>query len=326
MSDLAISTRGLSRVFHTSAGELRALDDLNLEIERGQIFGFLGPNGAGKTTTVRLLLGLVEPTDGNATVFGIELGADDARIRERSGALLEHDGLYERLTAYENLDFQARAWRFPAAERRRRIAAQLERFGLWERREDAVGSWSRGMKRKLALARALLHDPELVFLDEPTAGLDPGAAAALRDDLAQLAAEKRTTIFLNTHNLAEAEKLCDLIGVITKGRLRAVGSPAELRRQMKSERLEIIGTGFEPRWQEELHAVPGVQQATIRESHIDATLDPGSSAAELVRFVVERGGQIEEVHRGAASLEDVYLQMTDPRKAEPAAPSPERAQ
>jgi ABC-2 type transport system ATP-binding protein len=205
LSEAAIRIEQLSRTFQVGSGTVTALSELSLEIQRGAIFAFLGPNGAGKTTTVRLLLGLLEPTAGGAHVLGHDVRTDAARIREKSGALLEHDGLYERLTALDNLEFYGRAWRLPRAERRQRARELLERFGLWERRMDAVNAWSRGMKRKLALGRALLHRPAVVFLDEPTAGLDPGSAAALRDDLAGLASGEGATIFLNTHNLAEAE-------------------------------------------------------------------------------------------------------------------------
>jgi ABC-2 type transport system ATP-binding protein len=309
LSQFAVRTRALTREFATSAGVVRALDDLSLQIEFGTIFGFLGPNGAGKTTTVRVLLGLIEATHGDAFVLGHDLRHAGAAVRERSGVLLEHDGLYERLTAYENLEFYARVWRLPAAERRPRCRALLEGFGLWDRRGDAVGTWSRGMKRKLALARALVHRPELIFLDEPTAGLDPGAAAALRDDLAMLSKESHATIFLNTHNLPEAERLCDRVGIIASGRLLAVGTPLELRHQLESQRVEVLGSGFRPEWRTELAALPGLSDICIRDGRIDARLDERTSLAPLVRLLVERGAGIEEVRRDAATLEDVYLKL-----------------
>jgi ABC-2 type transport system ATP-binding protein len=312
LTEPAIVTRDLTRVFRTSSGEVHALDRLSIEIERGSIFGFLGPNGAGKTTTVKLLLGLVEPSAGEAVVLGNTVKRESAAIRERSGALLEHDGVYERLTAYENLEFYARVWRLRASERKQRCRELLESFGLWERRGDAVGTWSRGMKRKLALARALVHRPELIFLDEPTAGLDPGAAAALRDDLAGLAKESNATIFLNTHNLAEAERLCDRVGVIARGRLLAFGTPRELRHQLESQRVEVFGTGFQPEWRDALAGLPGLSDVEIRNGRIEARVETGASVAPLVRMLVEHGADIEEVRRGAATLEDVYLQLTAP--------------
>jgi ABC-2 type transport system ATP-binding protein len=183
----------------------------------------VSPNGSGKTTTIRLLLGLLEPTAGRAEVLGFDVGKRAGSVRERAGALLEHTGLYERLSAVDNLEYYGRIARMSAADRTARIQELLTHFGLWERRTETVGSWSRGMKQKLAVARALLHRPSLVFLDEPTASLDPVASAALRDDLARLVAREGITVFLTTHNLAEAERLHRGRG--QGGRLLAVGRP-----------------------------------------------------------------------------------------------------
>ena len=225
-NELAIRTRGLSRHF----GSVRAVDDLDLEIPEGIIFGFLGPNGSGKTTTIRLLLGLHEPSAGNANILGFDLRTQAGAIRERTGALLEHTGLYERLTAEENLDLFGRFWRIPRETRRERARQLLSQLGLWDRRADMVAGWSRGMKQKLAIARALFHRPSLLFLDEPTAGLDPVAAAALRQDLLTLAEADGVTVFLTTHNLSEAEKICSLVGVIREGKLIACNPPSEISR------------------------------------------------------------------------------------------------
>src|SRR5262249_47030876 len=163
--------------------------------------GFLGPNGSGKTTTIRMLLGLLEPTSGRAEVLGFDASKKADEIRLRSGALLEHNGIYERLSAEENLELFGRIWNLSANERNTRIQQLLQSFGWWERRTERSGTWSRGMKQKLAVARAMLHRPALIFLDEPTAGLDPVASASLRDELAGLAAREGVTIFLTTHNL-----------------------------------------------------------------------------------------------------------------------------
>lgn len=226
MSDLAIRTRGLSRHF----GPVRAVDDLTLEIPTGIIFGFLGPNGSGKTTTIRLLLGLHEPTSGDADVLGYDVRTQSDAIRERSGALLEHNGLYERLSAEDNLDLFGRFWRLPSGVRRERTRELLTRLELWDRRREVVAKWSRGMKQKLAIARALFHRPSILFLDEPTAGLDPLAAASLRAELSQLVVAEGLTVFLTTHNLTEAERICGLVGVVRQGRLLAVAPPAQLGR------------------------------------------------------------------------------------------------
>lgn len=172
MTAIAIRTVNLSRDF----GNVQAVDNLSLEVPRGIVFGFLGANGSGKTTTIRLLLGLLEPTSGRAEVFGFDTRLQANEIRRRTGALLEHPGLYERLSAEDNLEFYGRVWRLPTARRRSRIKELLSNLGLWQRRHESVGSWSRGMKQKLAVARAMLHCPPLIFLDEPTNGLDPVAA------------------------------------------------------------------------------------------------------------------------------------------------------
>ena len=178
MSQVAIRTVGLSRRF----GAVCALEGLSVDIPSGIIFGFLGPNGSGKTTTIRLLLGLLDPSAGRAEVFGYDTRTHGDAIRERCGALLEHCGLYERLSAEENLELYGRFWRMSRGSRRARVKELLTCFELWERRREIVAGWSRGMKQKLAIARALLHRPSLIFLDEPTAGLDPIAAVSLRDE------------------------------------------------------------------------------------------------------------------------------------------------
>jgi ABC-2 type transport system ATP-binding protein len=223
-TDLAIETRGLTRVF----GALRAIDTLDLAIPRGSIFGLLGPNGSGKTTTIRMLLGILESTSGSARVLGFDTRSHAQDIRTRCGALLEHDGLYERLNAWNNLELFARIWGMRRDERQSRVEELLDRVGLLDRRNELVAAWSRGQKQKLAIARTLLHRPELLFLDEPSAGLDPVAARTFRRELARLVEQEQTTVFLTTHNLSEAERLCGRIGVLVEGRLAACGTPSEI--------------------------------------------------------------------------------------------------
>lgn len=307
----AFRTHQLSREFVISNGVvLRALDDFTLEAPAGIVFGFLGPNGAGKTTTIRLLLGLLEPTSGAAEVLGFDARKQSQQIRERTGALLEHSGLYERLSAYDNLDLFARIWHLRAADRRARIRELLDQFGLWDRRDDSVGTWSRGMKQKLAVARAILHRPQLVFLDEPTAGLDPLAAAALRDDLASLAEREGTSIFLTTHNLTEAERLCGMIGVVARGRLLAAGHPDQLRASVPNARIEIIGGNLEA-------ARPGLADLNaVRTTHMEngrliVELESGARAAPIVAALVQAGAEIEEVRKGVASLEEAFLSLVE---------------
>jgi ABC-2 type transport system ATP-binding protein len=244
MVELAIRTDGLG----CDLGAVRAVDHLTLQMPRGIVFGLLGPNGAGKTTIIRLLLGLLEPSDGSAAVLDLDTRTCGDRIRARTGALLEHPGLYERLSAADNLEFFGRIWRLPALTRRARIRELLIPLDLWVRRHETVGTWSRGMKQKLTIARALLHRPELIFLDEPTAGLDPIAAAALREQLAALVSVEGVTVFLTTHDLGEAEKLCRQLAVIQEGRLLAVGTPEELRGRLGPAGLVMVGRGFSDRF------------------------------------------------------------------------------
>jgi ABC-2 type transport system ATP-binding protein len=294
----AIACRSLTRDF----GAIRALDGLTLSVPEGSIFAFLGPNGAGKTTTIHLLLGILEPTSGSSRVLGFDPAVDGAEVRRHAGALLEHSGLYERLSAEDNLRFYARIAHL--ADANERIEELLTRFGLWERRADAVATWSRGMKQKLAIARVLLHRPSLVFLDEPTAGLDPEATVALRRDIVALG----TTVFLTTHNLADVEKMATHVAVIQSGRLLDFGTPDELRKRAFRSRA-IVRTATEERTFE---------------------LAPGESVAPIVAALVHDGEQIEEVRREEASIEDVFLRLVQNNVAAAASaaepePTPEAA-
>jgi ABC-2 type transport system ATP-binding protein len=298
-----------------SFGSVQAVDHVSFSVEKGEVFGFLGPNGAGKTTTIRLLLGLLVPTTGKAEVLGFDTRTQAAAIREHSGALLEHNGLYERMNARDNLEFQGRVWRMPAAQREARIEEMLTDIGLWERRFDMVGKWSRGMKQKLAVARAMFHRPELIFLDEPTAGLDPVAAAALRQDLVALAEREGVTIFLTTHNLAEAEKLCHRVGVIRKGKLLAIGTVEELSGTNGSVHAEIEGRGFNETIVEGLRAMPDVASVRRDNGHVSIELIR-DEVGPLVSMLVGCGVQIEGVHKNVASLENVFLDLMQEDKEE----------
>jgi ABC-2 type transport system ATP-binding protein len=307
----AIRIEELCRDVSTDAGPVHALDHLSLEVPAGIVFGFLGPNGAGKTTTIRLLLGLLEPSSGRAEVLGLDTRTQADEVRTRTGALLEHSGLYEQLSAEDNLEFYGRAWRMSKAERQARIKELLSHIGLWERRRDPVEKWSRGMKQKLALARALLHRPRLVLLDEPTAGLDVQAAVEVRDDLAALAAGEGVTVFLTTHNMAEVEKLCSQVGVIRKGSLVAQGHPDELRARAGGPRVEIFGCGFDESALSLLRARPEVAAVEAQNGRLSIDLAQETPTAPLVNLLVNAGVQVEEVRRGKASLEEVFLTLME---------------
>ena len=305
-SDIAICTQNLTRDFES----VRALDNLFLEIPSGSIFGFLGPNGAGKTTTIRLLLGLLEPTSGKAKVLGFDTQTEADQIRARTGTLLEHTGIYEQMSAEDNLEFYGRAFLIREKERKIRIQELLTEMGLWERRKDRVGTWSRGMKQKLALARSMLHRPRLILLDEPTAGLDVQSAVSVREDLATLAARENVTIFLTTHNMVDAEKLCHQVAVIQEGKLIALGSPDELRARIGKPKVEVIGRGFSNEALMFLQAHPQVTAIKKQNNHLMIDLLAETDTSTLVNILVGAGAQVEEMHRSKVSLEDVFLKLT----------------
>jgi ABC-2 type transport system ATP-binding protein len=307
MTPPAIRTTSLSRQF----GTVRALDDITLEVPSGIIFGFLGPNGSGKTTMIRMLLGLLEPTTGTAHVLGSDTHTGAAGIRQHCGALLEHCGLYERLSAADNLDLYGRFWRIPWAERRARTKELLTRLDLYERRDEIVGGWSRGMKQQLAIARALYHRPQLVFLDEPTAGLDPIAAVTLRDRLAHLSASEGVTVFLTTHNLAEAERLCSLAGIVNKGRLLAVAPPAQLGARREGTSIEVIGTGLTDAMLEMVATLPAVSSVRRDGRALMVGLTSADGTTQVVAALVSAGFQIETVRNTAGSLEDAFHSLVE---------------
>ncbi|HEU0292940.1 MAG TPA: ABC transporter ATP-binding protein [Anaerolineales bacterium] len=280
-----------------------------MDVPAGIVFGFLGPNGAGKTTTIHLLLGILEPSQGWARVLGFDTRTQADEIRKKSGALLEFSGLYERLSAEDNLDLYGRIYRMSSPERKARAKELLTHLELWDRRKEKVGNWSRGMKQKIAIARALFHRPPLVFLDEPTAGLDPVAAAALHADLTSLVAHEGVTVFLNTHNLAEAEKLCAQVGVIRNGKLIMIGNPDELRLRNGGYKVEIIGQGFNERALTLLRARPEVKQTEIQNGRLIIELNGENKIGPLVTLIVQSGAEIEDISRGGESLEELFLTL-----------------
>ncbi len=307
MASFAIKTTNLSKNF----GSIQALDDLSIEVPSGSVFGFLGPNGAGKTTTIRLLLGLLEPSRGSGSVLGFDTVNQADQIRSHSGALLEHNGLYERLSAEDNLEFYGRVWRIPATERQARIKELLVNLDLWERRKELVVNWSRGMKQKLAMARALFHRPALLFLDEPTAGLDPSAAARLRDDLEKLVEIEGVTVFLNTHNLTEAERLCQQIGIIRDGQLVTKGSPSQLRAQIGHPQLEVTGRGINSDVLQLLRDRTEVLSANHHNNHLMIKLREPTETSQLVSLLVNSGVEVDEVIKSQSSLEQVFLSLVN---------------
>jgi ABC-2 type transport system ATP-binding protein len=300
----AIETTNLTRQFNG----LVAVENLTLAIPAGTVFGFLGPNGAGKTTTVRMLSALIAPTGGSALVAGYRIGADDQAIRHSVGILTETPGLYDRLSAWQNLVFFAQLYDVPERRAQEQAERYLRMLDLWERRGDAVGGFSKGMRQKLAIARALMHEPPIVFLDEPTAGLDPAAARTVRDFVKELRAEGRT-IFLTTHNLPEADELCDLIGVF-RTRLLRLDSPANLRMSLFGRSIQAHVVGDAARWTAVVQALPFVHSVEANGTALSVALDdPDTHNPLLVRALVEAGADIRYIQPMAHSLEDVYLEL-----------------
>jgi ABC-2 type transport system ATP-binding protein len=293
---------GLSKQFE----DTQAVVDLTLEVSQGEIFGFLGPNGAGKTTTIRMLGALIAPSDGTAIVAGYTLGREDTQIRQRVGILTESPGLYDRLSAERNLAFFARLYDVPDVD------AQVERYlrmlGLWDRRHEAAATFSRGMRQKLAIARALLHEPQVLLLDEPTSGLDPETARLVREFIADLKQEGRT-IFLCTHNLDEADRLCDRIAVFNT-RLLAVDTPAALRQRLYDRKVVFHLHKATPEFVQLMEGFDFVRSAEqVDDKVVVAIDDPEGQNPVLVKALVEADAEIQFVGELRRSLEDVYLQL-----------------
>jgi len=287
-------------------GDRTAVEDLSFQVQQGEVLGFLGPNGAGKTTTIRMLAGIIAPTSGVATIAGWHIPEDIERLHESIGLLTETPGFYERLSARRNLEFFGRF--YADMDVTARVGKYLKLMGLWDRRESRVGTFSKGMKQRLALARALLSEPKVLFLDEPTAGLDPEAAGEVRELITKLSGEGRT-IFLSTHNLAEAEQLCSRIAVI-RTRLLALDTGQNLRnrffRREITVRLQVVTgdiTGAVKR-------LPFVRELRETQDKLIVQLtDPEQNRPELVKAIVDAGGRIMEVQENRQPLEEVYLKL-----------------
>jgi ABC-2 type transport system ATP-binding protein len=300
-----IETENLTRKF----GDLTAVDNLTLRVEKGEVFGFLGPNGAGKTTTVRMLCCLISKTSGTARIGDYEVGSqeDALKIRKIIGLVPDSVGLYESLTAYENLDYYGTLYRRTDSQRKESNEYFLKLLGLWEKRDALAGTFSKGMKQKLAIARALIHDPEILFMDEPTANLDPESAKTVREFILDLKKQKKT-IFLNTHNLDEAQRICDRIGILNT-KLMAVGTPEELERSIHGRK-----TVIQLRQVNEaiLDSLKKLQVKNMVREGNKLTVDvenPEEENPDMVNAIVVAGGRVETVTVTSSSLEDAYLKL-----------------
>jgi len=302
-----INTNGLARRF----GDVTAVEDLHLEVEKGEVFGFLGPNGAGKTTTIRMLAALIAPTSGEATVAGLQIGRENREIRQHVGVLTETPGLYKRLSAIDNLLFFAKL--YGVSEPQKQAERYLRLFELWDRRDDLAGTLSKGMRQKLAIARAMLHEPQILFLDEPTAGLDPEAAKVVRNLIETLRTRERT-IFLCTHNLDEADRLCDRVALFNT-RLVAVGRPQELKERLYGRRTVIHLVNPAPGIEESID-LPFVKKTERVDNTLVVSLsNPEEENPLLVSRLVELGAKIQYVNELRVSLEDLYLDLMEDNNA-----------
>ncbi|MDG6909396.1 MAG: ABC transporter ATP-binding protein [Nitrososphaerota archaeon] len=300
-----IEAEALTRRF----GDLVAVDQLTFRVEEGEVFGFLGPNGAGKTTTVRMLCCLISKTSGAARIGDYEVGnrTDSPKIRKMIGLVPDNVGLYESMSAYDNLDFYGKLYDRPENQRRESNQYFLTMLGLWEKRDSAAGTFSKGMKQKLAVARALIHDPQVLFLDEPTANLDPESAKTVRDFILELKKEKKT-IFINTHNLDEAQRICDRIAILNT-RLMAIGTAEELEGAVRGKKTAIRLT----RVSEAI--VKSLEGLSLRGLGFDGdgvtfdVADPEKENPPVVRTIVEAGGEIQTVTVQGSTLEEAYLKL-----------------
>jgi ABC-2 type transport system ATP-binding protein len=308
--DPAVEVVGLAKRFNS----FTAVSDLSFKVNEGEVFGLLGPNGAGKTTTIRMLACLIPPSNGSATVAGFDIAKDAFKVRESVGVLTENPSLYERLTAYENMEFFAQAYGVTEQSKRdTRIRELLEFFDLWSRRSDRVATFSKGMKQKLAIARALIHNPRIIFLDEPTAGLDPESAKNIRDLVERLSRQEKHTVLLCTHRLEDAERLCNQMIIINRGRDVAVGTMDDLRSRVEKEHVIEV---------ELRETNKDIVESVKRLNHILTVDTDGSSGMmrvsvddhevvtpEVVKSIVNAGGQILSVNVLRPSLEEAYLKL-----------------
>lgn len=306
MSETVIRTDRLTRRF----GSTTAVSDVTLEVSAGEVFALLGPNGGGKTTTVRMLCCLLAPSSGTAEVLGESVSTPQGseRIRSQVGYLPELPGLYDRLSAYRNLDFHAQLYGLAESRRAERIEQLLRMLDVWERRNDPVATFSRGMRQKIALARAVVHDPKLLVLDEPTANLDPEAALTVREMILDLRREGRT-VFLNTHNLDEAQRISDRVAILRTS-LRAVGRPKELAtRQFGTwTRIELESASGAAR--EALQATGVALEVRGEGRQLEVRVaDPVKDNPVLTAAVVRAGGRIIRVGEEERGLEELYFSL-----------------
>ena len=301
-----IETENLTKKF----SDLTAVNNITLRVNDGEVFGFLGPNGAGKTTTIRMLCCLISKTSGSAKIGGYEIDNKEGslKIRKIIGLVPDNVGLSENLTAYDNLDFYGKIYDFSESQRKESIKRFLEMLGLWEKRNVFAGTFSKGMKQKLAIARALIHDPQVLFMDEPTANLDPEASKTVRDFILQLKKEKKT-IFLNTHNLDEGQRICDKVAIMNTS-LRAIGTPQELEKAVSGKKTVI---GLEQQVNDAvlgaLKKLPLKNLSTSGDTIAFDVENPDKENSPVIEAIVLAGGHVRSINMVGSTLEDTYLKL-----------------
>ena len=303
-----IITEGLTKRFNS----FTAVDHLSFEVGKGEIFGILGPNGAGKTTTIRMLACLLTPTEGTAFVGGFDVVDDSLKVREMVGILTENPSLYDRLTAMENMEFFAEAYGVSDRQARsKKIRDLLDFFDLWPRRDDKVGSYSKGMKQKLAIARALVHDPDVLLLDEPTSGLDPRSSKDIRDLMEELSRREGQTILLCTHRLEDAERLCSRVMLINEGGMVTIGTTNELRSQIAGTPILRVRLGeVSETVVDAVRSLEGVEDVVVDGTMLSVSVkDADGVTPYVVRGVVLAGGMVQSVEVLKPSLEEIYLKL-----------------
>jgi len=300
--ELSIKVDNLTKKF----GGFTAVDSVSLSVNKGEIFGFLGPNGAGKTTTIRMLTGMIAPSSGHAEVASLPIDRNVEELHEKIGLLTELPGFYERLSAFRNLQYFAGF--YSDIDVPKQVEKHLRVIGLWERRNDKVKAFSKGMKQRLAIARALLHEPKVLFFDEPTAGLDPESSQDVRKMIKGFKDEGRT-IFLSTHNLSEAETLCDHIAVINT-QIVALNTPENLRNQVFRREVTIEMDSITDKIMDDVRKLDFVYNVKQSESKLIVELeDIEKNRPMLIKNIVESGGMIQSVYEEKHSLEEVYLSL-----------------
>lgn len=298
----AVVINNLSKIY---SGNKRAVNHMNITLHQGEVFGFLGPNGAGKTTTVKLLNGMLTPTEGNCRVFDIDPAKNPEKVHALSGVVTEHAQMYDNLTGLQNLVFFGSVFGIGTDKSEKRANALLEQLNLADAKNQKLSAYSTGMRQRLSLARAMIHEPKVLFLDEPTSGLDPESAQNVNHLIRSLAKDKGITIFLCTHQLRYAQEICTRYGLIEEGKLLATGSLEELRSKVLSGITVMITASSLPK---------GLPNRKTGDQDFEMKVRSEADIPSIVRQIVENGGDVYHVSAKRPSLEDIYFALTAKRK------------